>query len=760
QGPPPPAPIMPKAEAPKESMPSRLRADKKGAERDEAAPGQPQGVPLTVRQNWNALAAFVPDARTDARGRATVKLALPDNLTRYRVMAVAASGANQFGSAEEAITARLPLMVRASPPRFLNFGDRFELPVVLQNQTSAAMRVDVVARTANLTLTGSPGLSVEVPANDRVEIRFPAAAIHPGTARLQLGASSRAGTDASEHELPVWTPATTEAFATYGTVDQGAIAQPVRRPSDVLPEWGGLEVMTSSTALQGLTDAVLYLATYPFECSEQLSSRVLSIAALRDVLDAFKAGGLPPKEALIASVKADMKTLAGRQHYSGGWDWWRKDREPVPFVSIHVTHALVRAKAKGLQVPKQMYDRALGFLRRVESYIPSIYPPSVRQTIIAYALYVRDRAGDRDAARAKRLIQEAGGVDKLPLEAVGLIWPLFQNDAAHDAELRAIRHRVAQKVTETAGEAHFVTGYDDGAYLLLHSDRRVDGILLEALIGDQPQSSLIPKVVRGLLAHRKRGRWSSTQENAFVLVALDRYFATYENVTPDFVARVWLGDGYVGDHRYKGRSTDRQETLVPMAYLAKQPQPSTLTLSKEGPGRLYYRLGMQYAPKDLWQKPAEHGFAVSRTYEAVDKPSDVRQDKNGVWHVKRGATVRVRVGMVARARRYHVALVDPIPAGFEPLNPALATTGSIPSDPSEARRGSPWWWTSAWYEHQNLRDERAEAFASLLWDGVYDYVYYARATTPGTFIVPAPKAEEMYAEETFGRGGSDRVVVE
>ena len=43
------------------------------------------------------------------------------------------------------------------------------------------------------------------------------------------------------------------------------------------------------------------------------------------------------------------------------------------------------------------------------------------------------------AARARKLIQEAGGLDKLPLEAVGLIWPLFQNNAPYDAELQAIR---------------------------------------------------------------------------------------------------------------------------------------------------------------------------------------------------------------------------------------------------------------------------------------------------------------------------------
>ena len=76
--------------------------------------------------------------------------------------------------------------------------------------------------------------------------------------------------------MPVWTPATTEAFATYGEIDQsGAIVQPVRAPSNVFPQFGGLEISTSSTQLQALTDAVLYLVAYPFECSEQLASRVL-----------------------------------------------------------------------------------------------------------------------------------------------------------------------------------------------------------------------------------------------------------------------------------------------------------------------------------------------------------------------------------------------------------------------------------------------------------------------------------------------------
>lgn len=56
--------------------------------------------------------------------------------------------------------------------------------------------------------------------------------------------------------------------------------------------------------------------------------------------------------------------------------------------------------------------------------------------------------------------------------------------------------------------------------------------------------------------------------------------------------------------------------------------------------------------------------------------------------------------------------------------------------------------------------ERVEAFTEWLHSGVHSYSYYARATTPGRFTAAPAKAEEMYAPETFGRSGSDQVVVE
>jgi uncharacterized protein YfaS (alpha-2-macroglobulin family) len=596
--------------------------------------------------------------------------------------------------------------------------------------------------------------------------------VRAGSARIQVGALSGVDADAAEVELPVWTPATTEAFATYGQIDEGAVVQPIAAPSGVVPEFGGLELTTSSTALQALTDAVLYLVAYPFECAEQLSSRVLAVAALRDVLAAFEAEGLPPPEKIEAAVKRDVERLRALQNDDGGFAFWRRGDPSWPYVSIHVAHALARAKAKGFAVPADALERSRGYLRGVEHRIPSDYPNDVRRTLEAYALSVRALLGEPDPARARSLVAEEG-VDGLSFEALGWVLPMLSKDAASSAEAVAIRRRLANDVSETAAAAHFAVSYGDGAHLLLYSDRRADAILLEALIADQPKSDLIPKLVEGLLAHRTAGRWTNTQENVFVLLALDRYFETYETTTPDFVARAWLGKRYAGAHAFRGRSTERHRLEVPMPYLREGRGAADLLLAKEGRGRLYYRIGLRYAPASLVLEPLDRGFTVERDYEGVDGPADVRREPDGTWRIRAGARVRVRLTMVVPSRRYHVALVDPLPAGFEPLNPALAVTGTVPGEggsdvtplaaPGLDGPRSPghwWWWSRPWFDHQNLRDDRVEAFSSLLWEGVHEYRYVARATTPGTFVVPPPKAEEMYAPETFGRGATDRVIVE
>ena len=136
---------------------------------------------------------------------------------------------------------------------------------------------------------------------------------------------------------------------------------------------------------------------------------------------------------------------------------------------------------------------------------------------------------------------------QLSLEAMGHL--LMTLPAGHGLA-KAILKYISNNVTETAETAHFVTSYGDahnGSYLLLHSSRRSDAVVLEALLRKDHKNSLCVKLVKGLLAHRKRGRWNNTNENCFVLLALDQYFQRVEGREPNYTARgacavvLWCG---------------------------------------------------------------------------------------------------------------------------------------------------------------------------------------------------------------------------
>src|SRR4029078_5251061 len=101
---------------------------------------------IALVQTFSALASCAPSVKTDSNGRAVVNVKLPDNLTRYRITAISVDPGRRFGKSEANITAKQPLMVRASAPRFINFGDKIQLPVVIQNQTDKDMAVDVAVR--------------------------------------------------------------------------------------------------------------------------------------------------------------------------------------------------------------------------------------------------------------------------------------------------------------------------------------------------------------------------------------------------------------------------------------------------------------------------------------------------------------------------------------------------------------------------------------------------------------------------------------
>jgi alpha-2-macroglobulin len=107
----------------------------------------------------------------------------------------------------------------------------------------------------------------------------------------------------------------------------------------------------------------------------------------------------------------------------------------------------------------------------------------------------------------------------------------------------------------------------------------------------------------------------------------------------------------------------------------------------------------------------------------------------------------VRLTVTSDAHRRWIAMVDPLPAGLEAVNPRLVTSAGTGST-------QPWYWA-----HHELRDDRVAWFADWMPAGSFVLSYQARATIDGTFAVAPAHVEAMYQPEVMGRTAMTSFVV-
>lgn len=777
---------------PRPAAPPMAKAEADSAPADEAeeAPGGGGPAP-TLRQLFAATAFFHSRVKVDGTG--TVEVKLPDNATTFRLMAVADAGVDRFGSGDGQLTTRQPVLLRAALPRFANLHDDFDAAAVLHNETGAPQTFVVGARGTGVSWHDTFTKTVTLDAGASTEVRFRVRATQTGRATFQFAARVQGSkrvdyADAVQRSIPVNLPATLEAFATYGSTTS-SVKQPIQAPLDAIPDFGGLDVTLSSTALSGLEDATRYLLEYPYECAEQTASRLIPIAVLGELLDQFQIGTFQARAKREALVKRAVKRLVGLQHWDGGFKFWPKSRRSSRWVSPWVTYALLLAREQGADVPANALRKANNYLRnqvRRSSWSQGWW----RVSDVLSLWVLTHKANPNRVSKGSldrpfnRLYRERA---KLPMFAKAWLMTVAHRRGA-TTERDALLREIDNAVVEKAGTAHIAEGKSEDLRILMHSSDRTDAVVLGALVEVQPAHATVGKLIRGLMEARVKGRWSTTQANAWALVTARRYFDVFEKVKPDFQTQLWLGQGYLGTQTFKGRSLAKAHAHVPMAMVldraqregraapqaqgkqakgqaSGKPQAAgkvvDLVLARKGAGRMYYRLGMRYAPKSLRLPAEEQGFTVQRRYEALN-PKDkhhVQQLPDGTWRVRAGTDVRVQLTVVVPTRGHYVVVDDPLPAGFEAQNPAFRTTSSGHRHVRQ-RRGGGWRWYSWWrWDHIEMRDDRVLLFADRLWSGVYSHSYVARATSVGRFVVPPARAEEMYAPETFGRNATTFVEV-
>ena len=714
----------------------------------------PTSQEIEVRQDFRPLVFWLGSATTGADGRATTTVTLPDSLTTYRIMAVAGDQASRFGFAEREIRATKPLTLLPAFPRFLSKGDRASFGAVVTNSSKDAGDAVVTIQSldpASLEFGKAATQTIRLAPGASHSVRFDALAKGAGNPRVRISVALGAERDAFEMPLLVSDPLRPETTAAYGDTT-GTATETIALPPGVLPGVGGLTVDLSSTALVGLGEAARYLDEYPYGCAEQKASRAHALLLSSDLGGAFSLSGRKAGEYRAAGTAA-LNALYSHQCDRGGFSLWPGQcNTESAYLTAYVLHVMKVAGTLRVRLKSDAVKAALDYLEwELRKAPPEIEQWPVWAASHAFSVKVLAEFGRKPTAEIARL---AGLADRLPVFALSYLADALAAFNDRGPRYQDVVRRLTNAIRIDADRAHVEEIDDDALSWVWNSNVRATAVVLDGLSRRKDNAALVAPLARWLLAARTNARWDTTHENAMALEALVAYYRAFESGVPRMTTTVTVGSAVVGTEAFSGRSTTARRLQVPMGDLLKQSGATAspaLSIASTGTGRVYYTARLQsFAPEA--PESVDRGFQVERRYEPYKEDGT----SPAATSFSIGDLVRVTVAVTIRGEGRYLALTDPVPAGFEPVDAWFETTAEVLS---RADSGDAEGWPRGTFDYIERHDDRVHAFATRLASGRHEFTYLARATTPGAFQAAGARVEAMYAPELGGRSQAATVTV-
>lgn len=735
----------------------RRHFGKKGAD----AGGGGGAGEIALREAFKAVAHWEPALMTGADGKTSFSFSAPDNLTSWRIIAVAVDRNHRFGNGGSAFKVNKELMLVSALPNFATEGDEFDARFVLHNRSPADLNVNVELGVDGLELLGREELDVDVERGGKTVVQFPVKAQSVDEATIEIRARSSADSDGMRLQLPIAKFVSFETFATYGSTVADEIQEQVAIPQGIRTDVGGLELRLSSSVLSHLDDTFRYVFDYPYQCWEQRLTRALMYRNNIELTDYLgEEIRQSPDEAreIIDSVLGDAALF---QAPNGGFVYWKaRDELASPYLSAYTALSMQWLAQSGYAVDRNTTKKLNGYLRGLlenDGQWPWWYTKRSRATVRAMIAYVLSKQGDGLSGQLSNLFNER---ELLSLFGKGfLAMALHQNGDAMASQQQSLMQEIMNRSEITSGKVVFSESHDDGFSRILHSTTRSNCLLLTAFTEVTPDGALVTPLMRHIAQSRRANRWNNTQENIYCLNAMRDYARIYEKVAPDFTVSGTFGEYELGTIRFQGM--DAEPSVLSYPYSDDDPgRTQQIKVKKDGEGRLYYTARLKFAYEEPRIDAVNAGMTVLRSYYKLDDGNWVALGDNA--DIKRGDLVRVQLKIRIPTERLYVAVNDPLPAGLEPINTALATASlADAAGESDDSAGSYYWneddyWYGAYrtggFYHRDLRLQSVQYFADFISPGDYELNYMTQAIATGKFSAGPTVIEEMYNPETYGKG--------
>lgn len=642
-----------------------------------------------MRTNFTPVAVWAAALRTDAEGRFETTFTVPDTLTTYKVFCVAAdAGGNAFANQEAALQVNQPVMLTPGTPFFMSTGDRLLLPLTVTNATESE-------GTWKVTLKGMAEQQITLAAKATGTLYFEVAPQNEGEEVLEWTAVSTNGADAVEGRFPVRYPAPLLKEAHHVVLAQGITAEgtyDTLKPASLLAEAlatserGELTAELSANPLLHLSGCVDFLVTYPYGCTEQISTGLLPWLMYDRIAPFCPAMAETPANKVAEMVNTAVEKLFKRQQKDGGLSYWNGGRESCFWASAHAALVLQMVQEKGYALPSDKF-------KALRDYI----------------------------AKQKQELEKKGDFEK--------VGPLLKYEVARVLEDAAgMRAALAEALgREEQRDADGVRPLNRAFYCWVSPSVRADLLLLEALQGEE--AGRHPAFLTWLRSRARDYRHPSTWTGAWTLLALYEYLAQLP--PSDVPSSITLADG---------RELELNQGVTKLTLATRGSRlGDTAEVFTAAKGQTYVTLRAKAQPQQTeYPGVTEAGLQITRRYE--------KKGEDGVWRTatefRVGDVVRVSLTCAKVAEELdYLVLEDYLPSCMEAIDPAIPTQAAgIEFVP----------WSFEFDNKEYLADRVRGFCTRWGGRNLLNMVYFARVKRAGISTAPPAQAQLMYEPQVHG----------
>lgn len=722
------------------------------------------GGGFEIRSDFKNTAYWVAQVETDQDGKHKFKFKVPDNLTTWKIIAVAVDKNHRFGFGEDEFIASKSLMIEPALPNFLVEGDKFDAKVIVTNRSGKKQDLSINALSSTLTLS-NPKMSLGIDHDNKKGLIFPATALKVGLADLTITAEGDNARDGMKKTFPVLSNAIKHVYGTQGLVAQNEVSIPLVFAPDAKDESLSLTLQYSSTAINGLDEVFRYVLGYPYGCWEQKLTKAYFLVQYEEFKDMITyrfpetQGSTKTAVQKLLDVAGDYQTPSGgMRYYPGG------SEEADVYLSVFTGYSFVTMKELGYKIDPKVEANLRQYLKGlVTSDINwnSWYYREARNSTKAMLLSVLSDMGEKNLnTSVSKLFSERDGLD---LFGLSFLAGYMSGEKNYQKEAKTLIDKLESLRVTESGRTSYKEPYQqkDGLYKFWnYTDTRSTCATLQNLVKFSNDKAQVSTVVRFILQEMDGGKWYNTQENIYCFEALRRYVKKFESKSTKAEMEVKVGEAMVKKEPSvkKGVST----ILLTSGELRKDTKNVSM---KSAEGELYYSSVLRYETPFKEREKQNQGFGLTKKFYKLEMNKEKASwllMKDATLRLKRGDVMKIVIEVDTIGDRYQVLLNDSLAGCLEPINTQLATTSKVFESLLNAKSKNYLWETPFYkgdFEYLDLRLDAAQFYSRKLGKGHFEVEYMVQTIATGEFTMPEATIEEMYYPDVRGTEKGRKLVV-